>query len=69
MPFTRVVIVLVAISILGAIAIPSGDPQFIDRAIALELSFVTLAGLLDIQCLLIHRLLSLLQKQVFEGTG
>lgn len=43
MPFTRVVIILVAISIVGAIAIPFGDPQFIDRAIALELSFVTLA--------------------------
>ena len=45
MPFTRVVIILVAISIVGAIAIPFGDPQFIDRAIALELSFTTLAVL------------------------
>jgi hypothetical protein len=44
MPFTTpVVIVLVTISIVGAIAIPFGDPQFIDRAIALELSFITLA--------------------------
>lgn len=45
MPFTPVVIVLVAISIVGAIAIPFGDPQFVDRAIALELSFITLAVL------------------------
>jgi hypothetical protein len=43
MLFTPVVIVLVAISIVGAIAIPFGDPQFLDRAIALELSFITLA--------------------------
>ena len=43
MPFTRVVIILVAISIVGAIAIPFGDPQFLGRAIALELSFITLA--------------------------
>jgi hypothetical protein len=43
MRFTPVVIVLVAISIVGAIAIPFGDPQFLDRAIALELSFITLA--------------------------
>ncbi len=41
--FTPVVIVLAAISIVGAIAIPFGDPQFLDRAIALELSFITLA--------------------------
>ncbi len=41
--FTPVVIVLVAISIVGALAIPFGDPQFLDRAIALELSFITLA--------------------------
>jgi hypothetical protein len=45
MLFTPVVIVLVAISIVGAIAIPFGDPQFLDRAIALELSFITLAVL------------------------
>lgn len=43
MPFTPVVIVLVAIGIVGAIAIPFGDPQFVERAIALELSFITLA--------------------------
>ena len=45
MPFTRVVNILVAISIVGAIAIPFGDPQFLGRAIALELSFITLAVL------------------------
>jgi hypothetical protein len=43
MRFTPVVIILVVISIVGAIAIPFGDPQFLDRAIALELSFITLA--------------------------
>ena len=42
---TPVVIVLVAISLVGAIAIPFGDPQFLGRAIALELSFITLAVL------------------------
>ena len=41
--FTPVVIVLLAISIVGALAIPFGDPQFLDRAVALELSFITLA--------------------------
>ena len=43
MRFTPVVIILVTISIVGAIAVPFGDPQFLDRAIALELSFITLA--------------------------
>jgi len=43
MQFPPVVIVLVAISVVGAIAIPFGDPQFLDRAIALELSFIVLA--------------------------
>jgi hypothetical protein len=38
-----VVIVLTVISIVGAAAIPFGDPQFIDRAITLEVSFITLA--------------------------
>jgi hypothetical protein len=46
MHFASVVIVLVAISIVGAIAIPFGDPQFFDRAIILELSFITLAVVL-----------------------
>ena len=43
MHFTPVVIILLAISIVGVIAIPFGDPQFLDRAIALELFFITLA--------------------------
>jgi hypothetical protein len=38
-----VVLVLVAISAVGIIAIPFGDPQFIDRAIALESLFIILA--------------------------
>lgn len=42
-PPPPVVIVLTVISVVGAIAIPFGAPQFIDRAIALELSFITLA--------------------------
>lgn len=37
--------ILAAISIVGAIAIPFGDPQFLDRAIALELSFIALTVL------------------------
>ena len=51
MLFTPVSIVLVATSIVGALAIPFGDPQFLDRAVALELSFITLAIviLLDIR--------------------
>ncbi|MBD0299900.1 MAG: hypothetical protein ICV82_06515 [Nitrososphaera sp.] len=40
-----VVIMLVVISIVGAIAIPFGAPQFLDRAVALELSFIMLAVL------------------------
>ncbi len=50
--FTPVVIVLLVISIVGALAIPFGDPQFLDRAVALELSFITLAIvlLLDVRC-------------------
>ena len=40
-----VVIMLIVISIVGAIAIPFGAPQFLDRAIALELSFILLAVL------------------------
>jgi len=37
-----VVFVLVAISAVGIIAIPFGDPRFIDRAIALESLFIIL---------------------------
>jgi hypothetical protein len=40
-----VVIMLVVISMVGAIAIPFGAPQFLDRAVALELSFIMLAVL------------------------
>jgi hypothetical protein len=43
MRFTPVVVILVTISIVGAIAVPFGNPQFLDRAIALEMSFITLA--------------------------
>lgn len=38
-------IVLAAIAVTGAIAIPTGNPMFIDRAIAIEIAFVTLAVL------------------------
>src|ERR671911_1407227 len=40
------VIILVSISALGIIAIPFGNPKFIDRAIILELSFATLSALI-----------------------
>ena len=43
MSYNSIVMVLVGISIVGAIGIPFGDPQFVDRAIALELSFIILA--------------------------
>lgn len=39
-------VVLIFIVVTGLIAIPFGNPNFIDRAIALELSFVTLSVLL-----------------------
>ena len=39
-------IVLVSIVATGLIAIPFGNPKFIDRAIILELSFVTLFALI-----------------------
>lgn len=37
--------VLAAISVVGAIAIPAGNPMFIDRAIAVEVAFVALTAL------------------------
>jgi hypothetical protein len=37
--------ILAAISIVGALAIPFGDPQFLDRAVILELSFIALTVL------------------------
>jgi hypothetical protein len=43
MLFSPVVIVLVAISIVGTTAIPFGDAQFLDRTVALELSFIMIA--------------------------
>lgn len=46
MPFSPVVIVLAAIGVIGAIAIPFGDPQFLNRAIALELAFIALTVLI-----------------------
>lgn len=39
-------VVLIFIVVTGLVAIPFGNPNFIDRAIALELSFVTLSVLL-----------------------
>ena len=39
-------IILVSITALGIIAIPFGNPKFIDRAIILELSFATLSVLI-----------------------
>lgn len=46
MNFSPVVTVLALISVVGAIAIPFGDPQFVDRAIALELAYITLTVLI-----------------------
>jgi len=43
--FTAVTAVLAAISVVGIIAIPFGDPKLIDRAIALELLFIALTVL------------------------
>jgi hypothetical protein len=37
---------LVSITALGIIAIPFGNPKFIDRAVILELSFATLSALI-----------------------
>ena len=48
MSFGPVVAVLAAISVVGAIGIPFGDPQFIERAIALELAFIALTVLIYI---------------------
>jgi hypothetical protein len=45
MTFRIVPWILAAISAVGAIAIPFGDPQFLDRAIGLELAFVALTVL------------------------
>jgi hypothetical protein len=39
------VLTLISISVVGLIAIPFGNPKFLDRAIVLELCFVTLSFL------------------------
>jgi hypothetical protein len=43
--YRTTVIILIFIVIVGIIAIPFGNPKFIDRAITLELIFVILAAL------------------------
>lgn len=45
MNFRPVAVILAAISATGAIAIPIGNPMFLERAIIIELSFITLAVL------------------------
>ena len=42
-PHHKVLVILTAIIIVGLIAIPIGNPRFIDRSIALEVSFIVLA--------------------------
>lgn len=44
--YRTTLIILVSIAVLGLIAIPFGNPKFIDRAIILEFSFVTLSTLI-----------------------
>ena len=44
--YRAILIILVSITALGIIAIPFGNPKFIDRAIMLELSFATLSVLI-----------------------
>jgi hypothetical protein len=44
--YRATLIILFSIAALGLIAIPSGNPKFIDRAIILELSFATLSALI-----------------------
>jgi len=44
--YRAILIILVSITALGIIAIPIGNPKFIDRAIILELSFATLSALI-----------------------
>jgi predicted RND superfamily exporter protein len=46
MSFSPVIAIFEAISVVGAIAIPFGDQQLLDRAIALELVFIFLAVLI-----------------------
>ncbi len=42
-PHHKVLVILTSIIVVGLIAIPIGNPRFIDRAIALEVSFILLA--------------------------
>ena len=44
--YRATLITLISIAALGLIAIPFGNLKFIDRAIILELSFVTLSALI-----------------------
>ena len=44
--YRATLIVLVSIAVTGLIAIPFGNPKFIDRAIILELTFITLSALI-----------------------
>ena len=44
--YSATLIMLVSIAVLGLIAIPFGNPKFIDRAIILEISFATLSTLI-----------------------
>jgi hypothetical protein len=44
--YRATLITLVSITVLGLIAIPFGNPKFIDRAIILEISFATLSVLI-----------------------
>ena len=44
--YRATVITLVSITVLGLIAIPFGNPKFIDRAIILEISFAILSILI-----------------------
>jgi hypothetical protein len=44
--YRATLITLVSITVLGVIAIPFGNPKFIDRAIILEISFATLSVLI-----------------------
>lgn len=45
MKASPIVYVLASISVVGAIAIPAGNPLFIDRAIAVEVAFIALTVL------------------------
>jgi hypothetical protein len=44
--YRATIIILVSIAAIGLIAIPFGNPKFIDRAVILELSFTILSALI-----------------------